>query len=457
MKILLSDASSLTSRQVATILHRKGHEVHVLNSSGSFLVLTNLTNCVARVHRVPAFGKDPYVWLDAAIKIIEDEKTKELKEAERWDFWGRLRDEQSRGRRGKGFDILIVTQEQVAVVSAERARIERTGIKVAVPSFAELSRVMGKRSARDALREAELDQPESLLPSEGGFDLESAKAFLPGYVKTDIGTASRGVRRVATIAEVQAAASELKARAEGKLLLQKEISGNLIMISAIFAHSRLLAWHACLRAHRGPGGGASKKVSLPLPIIEGHLTALGEELSWHGALSADAILSDGRVWYIDINPRICEPVNAWLAGTDMVQALLDVSLGHEREWDVVGRRSMEGVETHQLLLGFMGAAERGRGALLAEVFMAMMRFERYAGSREELLPFSGDWFWSLFVLTTLVLILFVGGTRAVDLLTGGTVGGYALEEEGWEMILRREEVKRREGLGKARVRDSGSG
>lgn len=457
MKILLSDASSLTSRQVATILHRKGHEVHVLNSSGSFLVLTNLTNCVAKVHPVPAFGKDPYVWLDAVIEVIEHEKAEELKQAERWNWWGGLRDERSRGRRGKGFDVLIVTQEQVAILSAERARIEMTGIKLAVPSFEALSRVMGKRGTCEALKEAELDQPESILPSKDGFDPEKAKAFLPGYIKADIGTASRGVRRVSNIAELQTAASELDARADGKLLLQKEITGNLIMISAIFAHSRLLAWHACLRAHEGPGGGASKKVSLPLPIIEGHLIALGEELSWHGALSADAILNDGRVWYIDINPRICEPVNAWLAGTDMVQALLDVSLGHEHEWDVVGRRSMEGVETHQLLLGFMGAAERGRGALLAEVFMAMMRFERYAGSGEELLPFAGDWFWSLFVLTVLVLVLFVGGKRAMNLVKSGAVGGYALDEEGWEMILRREEVKRRERVGKVQVRDRGSG
>jgi hypothetical protein len=170
-----------------------------------------------------------------------------------------------------------------------------------------------------------------------------------------------------------------------------------------------------------------------------------------------------KVWWVDINPRVCEPVNAWLAGTDMVGGLLDLSMEGTDEQvgsDIIGhesakRRSMEGVETHQLILSFMAAAERGRGWLVVEVMKAVMGFERYAGSREELTVFEGDWFWSLLLLGMLVVVLFVGGKRAVDFGKGGAVGGYALEEKGWEMILEREEAKQRE-VGEVLVAKSGN-
>jgi hypothetical protein len=448
MKILLTDASSLTSRQVATILHNRFYEVHALNSSGTFFALCNLTSCVRKTHPVPSFGADPYVWLEALIKVWETEKETKVSRDQGVE-------ERQRGRRGKGFDVLIVTQEMIAIVAAEKERLLNIGVKFAVPEFEALRRVMGKRGSMDALRRAGLDIPETLMDVQanllGGMEPALPEAivttleFLPGYLKTDIGTASRGVTRVETITDLRAALSSLDAKTRDIVILQKEIQGNLVMISGVFAHSCLLAWHACLRTHAGPGGGATKKISLPLSVIETQLRALGKELGWHGALSADAILNGGDVWWIDINPRICEPVNAYWAGTDMLGALIDVSFGLEEKWEAKGKGrikgSMEGVETHQLLLAFMAAVEHGRAHLIVEVFTAIMGFERYAGSKEELTPFDGDLLWSSSLLVAVVLVLFVGGKSGVDLFRGGAVGGYALTREGWEMILKREDEK----------------
>jgi hypothetical protein len=61
----------------------------------------------------------------------------------------------------------------------------------------------------------------------------------------------------------------------GELLVQKEIQGSLFMVCGVFNHGRLKAWHACVRVRGGVGGGASKKVSLPLPILGDHLQGLG--------------------------------------------------------------------------------------------------------------------------------------------------------------------------------------
>ena len=61
----------------------------------------------------------------------------------------------------------------------------------------------------------------------------------------------------------------------GELLVQKEIQGSLFMVCGVFNHVRLKAWHAFVRVREGVGGGASKKVSLPLPILGDHLQGLG--------------------------------------------------------------------------------------------------------------------------------------------------------------------------------------
>jgi hypothetical protein len=421
MKILLTDASSLTSRQLTTILSRppKNHTVHVLAPPG--ISITKLTSHVSKIHPVPQFGRDPYIWLSAALSVLKTEKEK--------------------------FDILICSQEQVSIISAEIALVRETGVAVAVPEFESLRNVMGKIEACRTLADAGLPQPESVVVSSSSDDFEGCERLLPAFAKTPIGTASRGVRRVANMEELAKAVSAF-GRPGGKLLVQKEVYGSLVMVSAVFSHGRLLAWHACVRVYEGISGGASKKVSLPLPVFQTHLEALGFSLNWHGGLSLDAILVDEKPLYIDVNPRITEPVNGLLAGVDLVEALLQVSLGTEgrmMEENEKPLHGIEGVETHQLVLALLGKAEEGRLMVLVEAFKAAMKFDMYAGSVEELTPTGGDFFWSILVMLFTLIILLVGGERGAKILEGETIGSYALSEDGWEMILRRYDGRREKG------------
>ena len=55
------------------------------------------------------------------------------------------------------------------------------------------------------------------------------------------------------------------------------------------------------------------------------MAALGAFLDWHGALSADVILGPDGPRFIDINPRLVEPVNALASGVDLTGALLEVA------------------------------------------------------------------------------------------------------------------------------------
>ncbi len=107
--------------------------------------------------------------------------------------------------------------------------------------------------------------------------------------------------------------------------MQQAVAGPLVMVQSVFCRGELVASHACQRVREGASGGASHKVGLDLPEAREHLARLGAALGWHGALSADVILSPAGIQFIDINPRLVEPVNALDSGVDLVRALVEVA------------------------------------------------------------------------------------------------------------------------------------
>lgn len=68
MRVLLSDGSGLTSRQVATQLAAGGHEVHLVSPDP--LCLARFTRHVRRVHAVPPYGRNPFGWLEATLAVL---------------------------------------------------------------------------------------------------------------------------------------------------------------------------------------------------------------------------------------------------------------------------------------------------------------------------------------------------------------------------------------------------
>lgn len=381
MRILLSDGSGLTSRQCATLLSRAGHHVEALSPDP--LCLCAFTRHVRRVHRVPCYGADPYGWLEAATGVY---------------------------RRGR-FDVLLPTQEQVAVLSRERG----AGTATAVPPFDALAAVQDKVSAHATLTRLGLPQPVSAVVR----DLAEWDGY-PAYVKLPIGTAGGGVRRLTGPGEPWPG--------EPELLVQREVAGPLVMAQSVFAEGSLVAFHACLRVREGARGGAAHKRAVTLPEVREHVRALGAGLGWHGALSADVVLgADGPV-FIDINPRLVEPVNALLSGVDLVTPLLDLALGRAVEPQPA---AVPGVRTHQLLLAVLGAASRGRRAVLAELAGAAFRRGPYEGGTEELTPGLDP---RAMVLVAAAASATLVNPDAWRWFASGSVAAYALTPESWRLI-----------------------
>jgi hypothetical protein len=385
MRILLTDGSGITSRQCATVLSRRGHHVEALSPDP--LCLCAFTRHVRRVHRVPCYGADPYGWLEAAARVHRE------------------------GR----FDVLLPTQEQVAVL----AREEGAGMATAVPPFPALAAVQDKVSAHATLSRLGLPQPESAVVR----DLSEWDGF-PAYVKRPIGTAGSGVRRLTGPGERLGAGWE----DEAELLVQREAEGPLVMVQSVFAAGTLVAFHACLRVREGARGGAAHKRGTVLPEVREHIRTLGAALGWHGALSADAVLGPDGPVFIDVNPRLVEPVNALLSGVDLIGPLLDLALGRPVQPQP---EAVPGVRTHQLLLAVLGAAARGRGAVLAELANAALGRGPYAGGTEELTPGLDPRALALVSAASLATLARPATWRW---FTSGSVTAYALTPDAWRAV-----------------------
>jgi biotin carboxylase len=370
MLILLSDGAGLTARQCATVLDRAGHRVEALSPAG--LCLCRMTRHVRRVHDVPALGRDPFGWLEAALDVA--------------------------ARRGA--DVLLPVQEQVAVMALARDRIAGAGLATAVPGFAALAQVQDKVSAFRTLARAGVPQPTAAVATSvaeieaAGTELARAaragagQAGWPLFVKIPIGTASAGVRRAGSPDELRRVAEDyerLGALGPDGVLVQAPVAGPLAMVQAVFARGELVAFHACERVREGAAGGSSHKRGLDLPEAREHMAALGAFLDWHGALSADVILGPGGVRFIDINPRLVEPLNALACGVDLAGALVEVAAHGSARPVEPQPAAVPGARTHQLLLAVLGAAQQGRRRDVArELAHAVLHRGEYRGSREEL-------------------------------------------------------------------------
>jgi predicted ATP-grasp superfamily ATP-dependent carboligase len=359
-RILLSEGSSLSSREAITAFGLAGHQVELVSSNP--ICLGRFSRFVNRVHRVPASGVDPDGYLAAVIEIV---KTGSI-------------------------DALIPVHEQAYLFAAARERLP-AGLGIALADFEAFEQVQSKASFAGLLTRLKVTQPQTDI-------IRSADEFVAGrptpfFVKAAFGTASAGVWRVGDLRQRDALLVQLEqqnAFADG-LVVQAAVIGALERTQAVFDHGRLVASHIYRQVVEGPGGGDVLKISVNRAEVRQTVERIGQALAWHGALSFDYIRDDatGTPHFIDANPRLVEPMNAWLSGVDLPGALLQISLG---ETPLVQREGREGVLTRLGLMGLLDAARRRdrRRDILREIGLLIRNSGRYRGSREELVPLLTD-------------------------------------------------------------------
>ena len=319
----------------------------------------------------------------------------------------------------------------------------------AVPPFEALARVQDKLAAFATLRELGLPQPSGDVITSAA-ELGAWRNF-PVYLKTPVGTACAGVRRLASAADLTGLPGAWAAAADATgLLAQQPAAGPLVMLQSVFDRGELVAFHAAERLREGARGGAGQKLSLDLPAARAHLGRLGQHLDWHGALSADVISTPDGPVFIDINPRLDEPVNALRAGVDLVAPMLDLA---RREPVTSQPPGTAGIRTHQLLLAVLGAAgptgpaggsggptgRAARAAIASELLAACTHRGSYRGSTEELTPQLWRDPRSLMLLAVTSATVLVR-PATWTLFAGGSVTSYAVTPDAWDAIRQHSDV-----------------
>ncbi len=388
-RILLSEGSSLSARETLTALGAEGHTLEVCDPNR--LCLGRFSRFVKAVHRCPSFSADPGGYLRFVRALC------------------------ARGR----FDVLYPSHEQAFLFSRFAGELN---VAHALPPFAAIARVQSKVAYAQTLAELGLPAPPTELVRDAAALSSAVARFDGAWVKRAIGTASSGVFRVRSAAEVERACRALD---EGDgwqdgVLVQAQAPGALERAQAVFARGTLVAFHACRQLESAAGGGDVRKESVDRPAVREHLVRLGAHLSWHGPLSVD-YLWDGQASHIDCNPRLAEPGNALASGLNLPEQVVKVALG----LPCAPAGSRAGVRTHMGLQALLKAAgeERPRAKLTGALRALARGSGPFAGSQESLTPSVDAVSRVPFLVVAGVLLL---RPRAWEGLARGAVDSYSL-------------------------------
>jgi len=402
LRVLLSEGSSTSAREAITVLGLSGHHVEVCDPSP--WALARFSRFVKKLHRCPPLRDDPDRYLAFVERLLASHK----------------------------FDVLLPTHEQGFLFARVQKRLT-PGIGLALPSFESYRTAHSKAGFSRLLSALRLPQPATrIVTSERA--LREALRF-PKVVKTSVGTASRGIWFVREAGDLEGAVRELAASNAfaGEVLVQEWVHGTVEKAQSVFAKGQLLGFHAYRQVAPGIGGGEAIKESVGRPNVRDMLAKIGERLAWHGALSIDYLMPehDATPRLIDCNPRLVEPMSAYLAGTDLVGLLLQVSRG---ETPAVLPESRTGVHTHLAMQALLGLASRGgtRRDLLRECWRLGRRRGLYAGSREEMTPVRTDRLSAVPLAMTAALLL-ARPKSAIALARGG-FGAHLLSPESIRLI-----------------------
>jgi predicted ATP-grasp superfamily ATP-dependent carboligase len=393
LRVLLSEGNSTSARETITILGLSGHLVEVCDPSP--YCFARFSRFVAKFHRCPPMRDDPAGFLAFVEKLLATRQ----------------------------FDVLLPIHEQGFLFARVRQRLEgRVGL--ALPDFADYRTAHSKVGFSRLLDQLGLPQPATRIVK---FESEMRDAVrFPCVVKASVGTASRGIWYVRNNADLEPALRELSEQnlsANGafadEVLVQEFIAGTTEKVQAVFCRGEVIGFHAFRQIAAGAGGGEAIKQSVSRPEIRGFVAVIGRKLAWHGALSLDYVMGDDAAppRLIDCNPRLVEPMSAYLAGLDLVALLLGVSQG---EMPAPANESRAGVRTHLAIQALLGCASRGgtRRDISRECWRLLTGAEPYADSAEELTPLRLDWI-SAVPLAITAIFLLTAPRRAAALARGG--------------------------------------
>jgi predicted ATP-grasp superfamily ATP-dependent carboligase len=401
LRVLVSEGNSTSAREAITILGLSDHLIEVCDPSPC--CLARFSRFVRKFHRCPGLRDDPSGYLGFVEKLLA----------------------------AQHFDVLLPIHEQGFLFARMRQRLEHR-VGLALPSFESYRAAHSKAGFSRLLDELRLPQPVTRIVKSAG-ELRDAIQF-PSVVKTAVGTASRGIWFVRDGGDLDTALQELNASGAfaDEVLVQDFVAGATEKAQAVFCRGELMGFHAYRQIVAGAGGGEAVKQSVSRPQVRAHVATIGEKLAWHGALSVDYVMGDEAMpLLVDCNPRLVEPMSAYLAGVDLIGLLLGISQGG---MPPAAFESRDGLRTHLGMQALLGCASRGgtRRDIARECRHLLMGSGSYADSTEELTPLRLDWISAVPLAMTAISLLVVP-KLAITLARGGW-GAHLLDPASIRLI-----------------------
>ncbi len=399
VRVLLTEGSSLTSREVVTCLGPLGYHLELLDPDP--ICLARFSRWVSRAHRCPHAGGDPAGYLRTLERVAAQRR----------------------------IDVVLPTHEQAWLLAAARPQLA-AGARVAVADGGAFDQVQSKVAFAQLADRLGLPQPQWRLAAS---EADLADLPFPYWLKSAFSTAGQGVREVLDVSSREEAASALLGRGT-PVMAQAPAQGQYGQVQALFDRGRMVAVHTSVQRGVGVGGSAAARLSVEHRAPREHISLVGEALRWHGGLTLDYLHRDGAPQYLECNPRTVEPGNAAAAGVNIPELQVRLTLGETL--DLAPRTSRAGVRTHGAIALLMGSASRGvsRRALLRDMTRAVARRGLYSRSSEQLTPLIRDPP-SLVPAAVVAAQLLASPARSAD-IARRSVAGYSIDPQTLSQAVR---------------------
>lgn len=383
-KLLFLEGSSLTSRETLTVLLKGDYKVDILSPSKfSIATFSRLT------HRIPTVdvNRFPVDYLKQVNQLCCQEN----------------------------YVAILPTHEEGWLLASGKKFLP-TRLPVALSDKEQFEKLAGKIAFAEISEQLNLPIPKW----ERVKKLESISLSYPYWLKADYGTAGRSVYKITSKEDLARAVNVLLVN-DKKWMVQQDIKGEYGQVQAIFEQGKLLAVHSSIKIASGAGGSAAARLSIESEITKKHVEKLGSYLKWHGSLTLDFIRVHHQFYYIECNPRMVEPANAYKAGVNFPKMMIELSNGNCSQPDIsIGKA---GVKTHSLLALIIGTAERTKSR--KKILQTIGQWLFKSDSEEILTPVRKD-FLSFIPLATITIRLFIN-PRSVTKLVNNTVKHYSVE------------------------------
>ena len=96
----------------------------------------------------------------------------------------------------------------------------------------------------------------------------------------------------------------------------------MVRFKAVFHHGQLLAVHSSVKVGSGAGGSAAARLSIESEKTREHVEKLGQFFTMAWCFNFRFYTYRRSFYYIECNPRMVEPANAYKAGVNFPKIMI---------------------------------------------------------------------------------------------------------------------------------------